>query len=112
MTECTLSIDTGPGFVEDNPDVLDRLADVLYESDELIAPAVTVNPATRAIGATFNVRADGPIEAVQNGVGGFLEALAKAGIRDSGDAWDASETRLRSDRVTVEPADVEERVPA
>jgi hypothetical protein len=75
MPEFTLEIETVNGVADS--DYLDRLAETVYDLDELVAPMLSLN-ANGSVGASFSILAGSAPEAAQRGVALFAEALTRA----------------------------------
>jgi len=75
MSEFTLEIETVAGIADS--EYLDRLAEVVYEIEELIDPLLALNT-DASIGANFSFLAETASQAAQRGVALFSDALMLA----------------------------------
>ncbi len=111
MREFTITLETAGGIA--SPDTLDRLAEVIYETDVLTSPAVGIDQRTGAISAVFNVQATNLPLAGELGLRAFLDSLEAAGVRrDLRGRMHVEEEDVDVTRLTVELADDREPIPA
>lgn len=78
MTQFALTIDAAvPGA---SSDLLDRLANHVYEDKEMIGAALGLDLEQRAVSATFNMEASSLDGAIREGTCRFADALAAVGL--------------------------------
>ena len=95
MREFTLEIETVEGIADS--DFLDRLAEIVYDIEELMGPALALN-ADGSIGASVTILAGSAPEAAQRGVALFVESVMQARplrtLTTDGDEGGAAVARL------------------
>jgi hypothetical protein len=95
MREFTLEIETVEGIADS--DFLDRLAEIVYDIEELMGPALALN-VDGSLGASVTILAGSAPEAAQRGVALFVESVMQARplrtLTTDGDEGGAAVARL------------------